>query len=215
MQTLADAYRCLAYVTPDMRAFVQDMVKNAEGTTFEDDPHDAGGATKCGISLAYARERGLMFDLNGDGVVDEHDIALVTPEMAEAVLLADFLVAPGVNKLVACLQKPTFDEAVNAGPEEAVIIVQKTLNALRTQHPYVVKMVREPLREDGVIGPLTLAAAVTVEVMLGEITLVNAFCDAREAFYRALAAANPNDERFLRGWESRADKFRLHDTPAA
>jgi lysozyme family protein len=46
----------LSEIPDALKATLAEILRR-EGTRFEDDPDDPGGATKCGISLAFATRR--------------------------------------------------------------------------------------------------------------------------------------------------------------
>jgi lysozyme family protein len=56
------------------------------------------------------------------------------------------------------------------------------------------------LTVDGGWGPMTVAAANAAN----QAALVQAFIAARVAHYQAIAAANPADQVYLKGWLARA-----------
>ena len=85
--------------------------------------------------------------------------------------------------------KRVFDFGVNAGAGTAVKTLQQALNALGGT-----------LTADGGWGPVTLAAANSAD----PAALVQAFIRARVAHYEAIAAANPADAAYLKGWLKRA-----------
>jgi lysozyme family protein len=87
------------------------------------------------------------------------------------------------------LAKRVFDFSVNAGSATAVKTLQQAVNASGGS-----------LAVDGGWGPLTLGAANAADAA----TLVAAFIQARVAHYEALAAADPADVVYLRGWLARA-----------
>ncbi len=91
------------------------------------------------------------------------------------------------------LAQRIFDEAVNAGEETAVLILQKAINVLSAIHVAV----------DGKWGPTTVAAANACN----QLSLTGEFIQLRCAHYRAIYASNPtkyaND---LAGWLARAEK---------
>lgn len=89
--------------------------------------------------------------------------------------------------------KRVFDQAVNGGAGTAVKILQVAINLAAGT---------TLVAEDGGWGPMTLAAANAQDTA----TLVEAVIKARCDHYRAIAAANPADEKFLAQWIARAEK---------
>jgi type VI secretion system secreted protein VgrG len=85
--------------------------------------------------------------------------------------------------------KRVFDFGVNAGSGTSVKTLQQAVNALGAK-----------VTVDGGWGPLTLAAANAAS----SAALVHAFIAARVAHYQAIAAANPADAVYLKGWLKRA-----------
>lgn len=81
---------------------------------YVNDPNDAGGETKYGISKrSYPNE----------------DIKNLTPERAKAIYTRDFYNAPGFHKLPLEYSEPVFDLGVHSGPAQAVRIMQRTVRA--------------------------------------------------------------------------------------
>lgn len=76
------------------------------------------------------------------------------------------------------------DMAVNAGTGTAVRLLQKCAGS----------------EQDGAMGPLTLAVA---NAMAPE-TLLSAYREAREGYYREIAERNPANAPYLAGWLRRA-----------
>jgi lysozyme family protein len=179
-----------------VKEMIADILRREGG--YVDDPADAGGATKHGISLRYARGLGLQMDLDDDGDVDEDDIRMVSPAQAAALYERDFLVHPKFDKLPIDLQPHMFDMSVNHGPARAAMILQGALNELGAD-----------LDEDGRIGPATRRAlnAMTAPWAL----LQNAMVDERLMFYEAIVDRRPSQEHFLAGWRNRAEEFRIRD----
>ena len=86
------------------------------------------------------------------------------------------------------LAKRVFDEAVNAGPETAVTLLQRALGA--------------PVAVDGGWGPQTLQASNSAD----PDALVTAFISERVRYYEAIAAGHPSDQKYLAEWLVRANK---------
>lgn len=120
------------------RAFA--IVHGHEGG-FVDHPRDPGGATNHGVSLRYARSKGLLFDLDRDGDVDADDIRLITPAQAMAAFWSDFWRPCRCDELAPDLAVLVYDAAVNSGAPQAIRWLQRAVG----------------VREDGIIGPLTMA----------------------------------------------------------
>jgi lysozyme family protein len=82
-----------------------------------------------------------------------------------------------------------FDLAVNMGINQAVKLIQRALRAAGTQ-----------VVEDGVIGPITLAAINKAD----PTDLLAALKSEAAGYYRLIAQANPSQKKFLDGWLNRA-----------
>lgn len=188
---------------PEVVEMAREIVRREGGLV--DDPRDKGGITNYGVSLRYARGRGL--DLNGDGVVDGADILLVTPEKAVELFLEDFYFDPRIHDLPEVIQEQTFDSAVNHGAGRAIKFVQLACNDLRyllLTHSF------DKLRIDGGIGPKTLGAAHAVCLEMG--VYVNTFiARERQRFYLSLCVSDPSQRRFIDGWLKRAEEFVADD----
>jgi lysozyme family protein len=182
-------------------AMARDIVRREGG--FVDDPADLGGATQHGVSLRYARRLGL--DLDHDGDTDKDDIRLVTPDQAAELYVRDFFEEPGLDQLPEPLQACLFDFAVNAGPARAIMCLQDVLSEVAYAAPDLGLI---PLAADGRIGPKTRESCRRAHGAMGP-WLVNAIVEARIAYYRQLAKADPARKKFLAGWVNRANEFRL------
>ena len=111
---------------------------------YVNDPDDPGGATKYGVTIGTMRRLGL--DLTGDGSVDTADVRALRRDQAAAIFKRHYFERPGIARLPAPLQASVFDMYVNAGAN-AVKILQR-----------MVSRMGYPARDDGMIGPKTLAA---------------------------------------------------------
>lgn len=153
---------------------------------FVDHPADPGGATNHGISLRYARTRGSLFDLDGDGDVDRDDILLVTPAKAGMVYREWFWRDVRGDDLPAGMDLAAFDFAVNSGAGRAVKALQRAVGAV----------------PDGFFGPATMESVRLAAPRAAAV--VEAICNERIAFLRSLATW----PTFGRGWAARVEDVR-------
>lgn len=165
---------------------------------YSNDPADRGGETNYGITyntLNDAKNKGwIPFNVTIQNIKLEH-AKIIYRKGYWDVVQADSLPHP--------LDLIMFDSAVNHGPNAAVKLLQKSLNALL---PYTELVV------DGIIGPLTLRA-VNNYVGLGIVpgmypnsnirylcmdVLIN-----RIELYLSIVTNNKSQEKFLKGWLNR------------
>lgn len=92
------------------------------------------------------------------------------------------------------LANRVFDEGVNGGAETSIQILQNAVNAL-TGVPGT------PLTVDGILGPESLSAVNQAP----PDSLLASFRTLRCQRYRDIAAANPQDARYLDEWLERAN----------
>ncbi len=182
---------------PDVRQIAEEIVAREGG--FVNDPADPGGATNHGVTLGTLKA--LSRDVTADGQIDVADVRALTGEDAVEIFLSRYFDRPGLRHLPQALQPPVFDMYVNAGVM-AVKLLQRVLKASGY-----------PLRDDGVLGPVTLTAACT-EAAIGAQALVNRYGIARRDFYYGLADARPASRKYAckrdggkGGWITRAEAF--------
>lgn len=137
-------------------------------------PSDPGGETRYGISR---REYPRL------------DLRSLTREQAIAIYYRDFWRKQNYAELPAPLGEKLFDLAVNMGPAEAVRCIQRALRACSHR-----------VDEDGVLGPVTVAAARSV----APGALNSALRSEAAAYYRLTAARWRGECEFLAGWLNRA-----------
>jgi len=82
-----------------------------------------------------------------------------------------------------------FDLSVNLGIRAAVIILQRALRS-----------VGKTVQEDGLIGSETLSAVSNSDTRC----LLAALKSEAAGYYRQIAAKNPSQQKFLKGWLNRA-----------
>lgn len=139
---------------------------------FVNHPRDPGGATNKGITIAtfrkWVKKNGTKADLRN---IADADVAKVYRKHYWNKMRADDL-PDGIDYAV-------FDFAVNSGPRRAAKFLQTVLGV--------------PV--DGVIGPVTIAAAERAAA----VHVIHQLCDDRLAFLRRLSTW----ETFKGGWQSR------------
>lgn len=171
------------------------VVLEHEGSPFVNDPNDAGGPTRYGITLAWAQEHRL--DVDGDGDVDVADIQALTPEVAGARYKIGVWEPLGLDRIGdQVLASKVLDLAVHAGPAVAVACLQRAANHGGAR-----------LAADGQLGPVTLAAVNAQP----PADLVVRLALQQAAFYGACIQRRPQNEAYRWNWMERAE----WGTPAA
>ena len=175
----------------------QEIVAREGG--YVNDPDDPGGATNFGVTIHTMRRLGL--DLTGNGVVDAHDVQVLTRDHAERIFLEHYFIRPRIDELPTVLQASVFDMYVNAGGN-AVKILQRLLNEMRIE-----------VAVDGVIGPRTIAAVARAAAAAPD-HIADAYGIARRNYYYALADRRAASRKYARrrdggkgGWIARAEEF--------
>lgn len=139
---------------------------------FSDDPADPGGATNCGITLATLQAwRGTTVTVD--------DVRNLARDEAMEIYRANYWLPARCGDMPAGVDLMVFDFGVNAGPRIAVKAVQRLTG----------------VKDDGSVGPLTLAALGRAD----RTSLINGMAQARLDHYRGLAGW----ARFGTGWTSR------------
>ena len=160
---------------------------------YVNDPRDAGGETKNGITIRTARANGYT------GPMRDMPVAL-----AREIYAKQYVIAPGFDK-VAALSMPIAAEMVdtgaNMGPNVAGRFLQRLLNALNNEgRDYPELLV------DGAVGPGTLAAMKTFLAKrgtLGERRLLAALNALQGERYVALTEGRSANKAFMFGWLDR------------
>ena len=142
---------------------------------YVNDPKDAGGESKYGISKkSYPKL----------------DIKNLTIEGAKAIYYRDFWEGQKYKEFKSDqLATKVFDLAVNVGTSRAHRILQRALRA-----------VGNTIKEDGIIGQITLLAVNSSN----ENELLAAIKSEAAGYYRSIVAKNSSQAKFLSGWLNRA-----------
>jgi uncharacterized protein (TIGR02594 family) len=148
---------------------------------WSDDPHDPGGPTNKGITLAvYARERGVEVTTESFAAL-KAALRSIPDTLVRDIYVRRYWQPAHCAALRAPLALMHFDAAVNHGVSAATRFLQEVLD----------------VDIDGEIGPITLAAARKAPLR----QTVQRYGDIRRRRYRAL----PHFWRFGRGWLRRVD----------
>lgn len=154
------------------------------------DPRDAGGETRFGITIARAREHGYSGPMR-----------TMPRELAVRIYRARYWTGPGLDKVAAispAIAEELFDTGVNMGPGKAGELLQVSLNALNDGGRHYAD-----IAEDGQIGPASLAALrayLTRRGAQGESVLLKALNCLQGARYIELSRLRGANEAFVFGW---------------
>ena len=139
--------------------------------------NDNGGPTKYGITLATWRKVG--YDKNGDGVLNEEDVKLLTEEDFHRVFKKNYWNACKADKIQdQSVANMLVDFAYNSGVKRAATYLQLTLG----------------ITADGIIGNKTLFA---INKSNGK-RLFERFKKTRENYLKSIAKGTQKD--FIDGW---------------
>jgi lysozyme family protein len=172
------------------------LVLSVEGNQFTNRLNDMGGPTRLGITLNTLKDARRDFDygdFDHDGDVDIDDVRLLdTPEEAALVYRKLFWEKIYGDELPAGLDYLMFDSAVNHGPRNAGIFLQRAINRLK----------RPEVAVDGFIGPKTVAAALSMSAP----GLARDVIRERDIFYHKIVSRHPEQQENFRGWMNRLAK---------
>ena len=144
-----------------------DILLRHEGG-FSDHAADPGGKTRFGITEAVAREAGYRGDMR--------ELPL---DLAKRIYKDRYWDAVRAEELPEAIRYVVFDAAVNSGPRQAILWLQRAVG----------------VKDDGIIGPVTLAAVRAADPE----QLVRRMLAQRLRFMAGL----PNWPAFGRGWAQR------------
>ena len=149
---------------------------------YAEDPHDPGGPTNFGITLAtYAREKGLVLDTRKPRPA-RTELKAIPRATVRRIYRERYWLAASCPELPAPLALFHFDAAVNHGPAGAARMLQEAVGAA----------------PDGEIGQETLAKAASQPVARS----LARYADSRRRQYRSLATF----WRFGKGWLARVER---------
>lgn len=158
---------------------------------YSDHPADKGGPTRYGITQAA------LSDYLGRKA-NVQEIKSLSLELAKEIYYTRYYLLPRIDALPCEIQSFMLDMCVNHGPKPAIRLLQHVINESEIAM----------LAEDGICGPATQAAAKDAQKRMG-MYLTNALVEERLTFFRRIVSRDPSQFVFLKGWESRAESFRL------
>ena len=160
------------------------------------DNDDPGGITNFGISLRFLQSIGL--DLNHDNATNYFDIKNITQQDAINIYKKEFWDKFPYGSIEnEALVAKVFDAAINIGPKNAIILLQKTINAYFPENK---------LATDGILGQQTIAMTnrYLKENHYSGCSFINIFECKLIDYYITLAEKNKSLAKFVRGWTRRA-----------
>lgn len=163
------------------------VLVNEGGAKFTQTKFDRGGATRWGITQAtLSRFLGRPATVQEVKELSEDDASLIYWEYYWLPMGL-----PGIerNSIATCLFDMGVVRGIGVPPKYAQEICNK----------FGAKLV-----VDGQIGPKTIKALNEID----EQTFVYGFSHRAEQGFKAIAAKNPTQEKFLKGWLNRAKKLR-------
>lgn len=168
---------------PRFSSFVSDTIRFETGGDknggYTNDPKDAGGETKWGISKRAHPNLDIK-NLTYKQAVEIYKEKYYNPYL-------DLIFSDNIAFKL-------FDIGVLMGPQTAIKLLQTVI----VNHGFVIKI-------DGVIGPLTLTALHMMIADLGEKLTYEAYVEKIKKRLNYLTIIRPWNRRFIKGWLNRAD----------
>lgn len=165
---------------PDRFEDCLDFVLAREGG-FSNHPADRGGATNKGITQAVYDEWRVRHGYNRQPVVG------IYIDEVEAIYRENYWNKVQAFQLAEPLDLAVFDAAVNSGPARAARWLQAAVG----------------VKQDGMIGPQTIAAVHDMTEKVGAKELARAVTQLREQFIYDLIERDPSQVVFGKGWANR------------
>ena len=160
---------------------------------YVNDPKDKGGPTKYGITKAT-----LSKWLGTKASID--DVKSLTKDTAYKIYYNKYYLETKINELPEELQEIILDITVNSWIKVASLILQRSINKLYGRNEVIV---------DGKLGKHTIEMAKKAIHIYGLKNMINCIVDYRIEFYKLIVENNKSQEKFLKGWINRAEKFRI------
>lgn len=144
---------------------------------------DKGGATNKGVTLETWRRYG--YDKNGDRVINEKDVMLITEEDAVGRIL-----------------RPVYWNKWRADEIQCQAIANLVVDWYWNSGIYGIKIPQKVLRVsiDGSVGPKTISA---INSHPDKRELYRRLWKERKEYYERLVTKNPSQSKFMAGWMNR------------
>lgn len=178
------------------------VLETVEGG-WSDDPADAGGATKWGLSTRFldrliqqGRYWRIRLDANKNGRVDPEELRRLPKDLAERIYRKEFWEQYRCPDLPAAIQVPFFLLVVNTRPKAAVRCLQRAIR----------RAGGDPGVVDGIMGDRTIDGAEEAAEgnPSGADRLRRRLAAEAALHYCRIAMDDPSQRDFLRGWLWRA-----------
>lgn len=156
---------------------------------YVNDPIDKGGATNMGVTVGAWKLLG--YDKNGDGIINNADMKLLSKDDFKFILRKywDKWQADQIkNQSIANILVDWYWGSGKWG----IVIPQRILG----------------LKQDGVVGPKTLAK-INEEIDKDAEALFDQIYAARVKFLDDIVKNNPSQKRFIKGWKNRLSDFKF------
>lgn len=155
---------------------------------YVNDPHDPGGATNRGVTIATWRQVG--YDKDGDGDIDVADLKLITPADA-----------------VSRVMKPHYWDRCQADRIKSQSVANIMVDWVWASGKHGITGVQKLLgvKVDGIVGEKTLAALNAQDPR----AIFDHIHRARARFIDQVIAGRPTSERYRAGWLRRLDYIRF------
>ena len=149
---------------------------------YVNNPHDAGGPTRYGVTLAT------LIAWRGGTMCSASDVESLTEQEARQILTSVYVFAPHFYAIRDdALRALVVDCAVNHGVSKAVVLLQRAL----------------AVTADGVMGAKTFGALDTSD----PVKVYYRLCAARMRLYVNIVLADSTQSAFLLGWTNRCMSF--------
>lgn len=168
--------------SPEDDAIISHIFEAEGGDKFTNDPSDAGGPTKYGITL------GALAEWRGHNPITAEDVRNLQEPEARDIAYMRYIVKPGFARIKdPGLRYALVDMTYLFGPDDSIPALQEIVGA----------------SVDGQLGPKTADAANAAEPR----HVINMLAVKRVKLHANRVVQNPTQIRFLRGWLNRATSF--------